>query len=159
MLGASRLQRELKESKRTNVSPGADIVLDADPENIFKWTAVIAGPPETPFAGARFRITLRVASDYPMVAPTASFDTKIFHPNVNWRTGEICLDILKERWSPAWTIMSLCRGIQALMADPFAESPLNCDAGNLVRAGDTRGYEELARHYAVEYAGAPAPAW
>ena len=161
MLGASRLQRELKECKKLQSQADftGDIALDADPDNIFKWTAFVTGAKDTPFEGGKFRVLLRVASDYPMVAPTASFDTKIFHPNVNWKTGEICLNILKEHWSPAWTMSAVCRAIQALMSDPFADSPLNCDAGNLVRAGDKRGYEELARHYTVVHAGAPSLKW
>lgn len=38
------------------------------------------------------------------------------------------------------------------MSDPAADSPLNCDAGNLLRANDTRGYNALARMYTVEHA-------
>ena len=68
------------------------------------------------------------------------------------QTGEICLDILKNAWSPAWTLQSVCQAIVALMSDSAPDSPLNCDAGNLLRAGDQRGYNSLARMYTLEYA-------
>lgn len=166
-LSAPRLKRELLEQRKLAANPELaakqqpGIILDApDPDNIYKWTAVIDGVSKTPFEGGRFKVIIKVPSDYPMAAPTAAFETKIFHPNVKWTTGEICLDILKDRWSPAWTMVALCSAIQNLMSDASgADSPLNCDAGNLVRAKDMKAFEDLARHYAVLYAGAKAPSW
>ena len=55
--------------------------------------------------------------------------TRIFHPNIHFKSGEVCLDILKTAWTPAWTIQSVCRAIIALLSNPEADSPLNCDAG------------------------------
>jgi len=45
----------------------------------------------------------------------------------------------------------LLQAILALMSDAAPDSPLNCDAGNLLRAGDIRGYNALARMYTMEH--------
>ena len=47
---------------------------------------------------------IEVGPDYPVAPPTITFATKVFHPNVNFETGEICLDILKREWTPAWNL-------------------------------------------------------
>ena len=78
--------------------------------------------------------------------------TKCFHPNVHWATGEICLDILKKEWSPAWSIQSACRAIVALLQAPAPDSPLNCDAGNMLRAEDHRAFRSVVRMYCEEHA-------
>ena len=40
-------------------------------------------------------------ADYPFKAPAVRFETACFHPNVD-QHGNICLDILKEKWSAAY---------------------------------------------------------
>ena len=72
------------------------------------------------------------------------------HHGLARQTGEICLDILKEAWTPAWTLLSTCQAIVALLGHPAEDSPLNCDAGNLLRAGDRRGYNAMACMYVLD---------
>jgi peroxin-4 len=164
MASKSRILKELKavqEQLRQRASSvgqqkndsGDDIVdLYPDEGNLYEWYAVLRGPTDTPYSGGTYTVKLTLPPTYPMSPPQAKYLTTIFHPNVHFKTGEICLDILKNEWSPAWTLLSVCQAILALMNDPAADSPLNCDAGNLLRAGDLRAYNGLARMYAIEYA-------
>lgn len=65
-----------------------------------------------------------------MAAPKVVFNTKIYHPNID-NLGRICLDILKDKWSPALQIRSVLLSIQALLASPNPDDPLNNEAAQL----------------------------
>jgi ubiquitin-conjugating enzyme E2 D len=61
------------------------------------------GPEESPYTGGVFFLNIHFPTDYPFKPPKISFVTRIYHPNIN-SNGGICLDILKDQWSPALTI-------------------------------------------------------
>jgi peroxin-4 len=121
-------------------------------KSILHWTALLRGPPDSPYENGIFQLSIICKSDYPLVAPNMTFQTKVFHPNVHFKTGDICLDILKKEWSPAWGLQAACRAVVALLSDPDASSPLNCDAGNLVRGNDMSAFWGTARMYTIENA-------
>jgi len=144
-----RLLLEIRDCQR---NPEPDIVLTPDEENIYLWEGAILGPPGSVYEGGEFRVKIVCPNNYSISPPNVTFVTPVFHPNVNFETGEICLDVLKASWSPAWTLQSVCRAIIALLSEPNADSPLNCDAGNLLRCGDKIGFTSMARMYTREYA-------
>jgi ubiquitin-conjugating enzyme E2 N len=74
--------------------------------------------------GGTFRLELFLTGEYPMGAPKVRFLTKIYHPNVD-RLGRICLDILKDKWSPALQIRTVLLSIQALLSAPNPDDPLD----------------------------------
>ncbi|CBJ32389.1 conserved unknown protein [Ectocarpus siliculosus] len=156
LTSAKRLRKEMH--KLQTSPPDEDIRMSADEDDIRQWRAYIRGPPDTPFAGGIYELKITVGQQYPMVPPCMRFVTKVFHPNVHFNTGEICLNILKKDWSPAWSLQGACRAILALLAHPEADSPLNCDAGNMVRAGDMRAFRSVARLYNEELASKDWPA-
>lgn len=149
---AQRLLKEHRELQREAAKGNTEITLQPEDGNLFHWRGVLQGPVGTSYSGGYFGVDVVVPSSYPLTAPTFRFTTQLFHPNVHPKTGEICIDILKSAWSPAWTLQSTCRAILVLLAHPEPDSPLNCDAGNLLRHGDNRGYHSLAKMYTALYA-------
>lgn len=66
-----------------------------------------------------FKLSLKFPSDYPFKAPCVKFDQQCFHPNVD-QYGNICLDILKDKWSAAYSVRTVLLSIQSLLGEFFA---------------------------------------
>ncbi|KHN29487.1 SUMO-conjugating enzyme UBC9 [Glycine soja] len=96
-------KRILKELKDLQKDPPTSCSAGPVAEDMFHWQATIMGPADSPYAGGVFLVTIHFPPDYPFKPPKVAFRTKVFHPNIN-SNGSICLDILKEQWSPALTI-------------------------------------------------------
>lgn len=45
------------------------------------------------------------------------------HPNISSQSGAICLDILKDQWSPALTLKTALLSVQALLSTPEPDDP------------------------------------
>lgn len=149
---AQRLLKEHRELQKESKKADCDIALQPVDGNLYHWSGTLRGPVDTSYSKGYFRIDVVIPPSYPLTAPNFRFVTQIFHPNVHPKTGEICIDILKNAWSPAWTLQSTCRAILVLLGHPEPDSPLNCDAGNLLRQGDNRGYRSVAKMYTSLYA-------
>ena len=97
----SRLNKEIKEIQDSG-NAGVSASFYQNDSN--HWKGVIKGPPDTPYHNGTFVVDIIIPPNYPFVPPKMKFDTKIWHPNISSQTGAICLDILKDEWSPALTI-------------------------------------------------------
>ncbi|KAI8898951.1 ubiquitin-conjugating enzyme family protein [Globomyces pollinis-pini] len=138
-----RLLKELQDLKKIE---STDIQLAPVNDDLFNWTATLSQI-DVPYQNTSFTILIQVPENYPTVPPKIKFKSKICHPNIHFLTGEICLDLLSTQWAPTWTLYSTCVAIKLLLTDPVPDSPLNCDAANLLRIGDIRGYHSLVGYY------------
>jgi ubiquitin-conjugating enzyme (huntingtin interacting protein 2) len=68
--------------------------------------------------GGKFVIDIVIPNEYPFSPPKMKFITPIYHPNVSSQTGAICLDILKDAWTPVLTLKTALISLQSLLCDP-----------------------------------------
>ncbi|KAK4747680.1 hypothetical protein SAY87_014266 [Trapa incisa] len=146
-MSVKRISRELKDLEN---DPPANCSAGPVGDDIFKWQATIIGPEDSPYNGGVFSLSIRFPPDYPFKPPKIVFDTKVFHPNIN-SSGQICLDILKDRWSPVLTISHALLSICSLLTDPNPDDPLDPEIARLYKH-DRRKYEETARSWTSMYA-------
>jgi len=119
-------RRIIKETQRLMAEPVPGISAIPDESNARYFHVVVAGPEGSPFEGGVFKLELFLPEEYPMSAPKVRFMTKIYHPNID-KLGRICLDILKDKWSPALQIRTVLLSIQALLSAPNPDDPLAND--------------------------------
>ncbi|CAG8478407.1 22011_t:CDS:10 [Cetraspora pellucida] len=119
-------KRIVKETERLIQEPAPGISATPHEENLRYFDVIIAGPSQSPFEGGVFQLELFLPEEYPMAPPKVRFITKIYHPNID-KLGRICLDILKDKWSPALQIRTVLLSIQALLSAPNPDDPLAND--------------------------------
>ncbi|XP_010355624.2 ubiquitin-conjugating enzyme E2 C-like isoform X1 [Rhinopithecus roxellana] len=122
-----RLQQELMA-----LMMSGDKGISAFPEsdNLFKWVGTIHEAAGTVYEDLRYKLSLEFPSGYPYNAPTVKFLTPCYHPNVDTQ-GNICLDILKDKWSALYDVRTILLSIQSLLGKPNIDSPLNTHAAEL----------------------------
>ncbi|KAF8589961.1 ubiquitin-conjugating enzyme E2 [Ramaria rubella] len=112
-------------------SPGISAFPKSD-ANLFEWVGTIEGPTGTYYHNLTFKILIAFPPNYPYVAPAIKFDpnTPCYHPNFDLQ-GNICLDILQDKWSAVYSVHTILLSLQSLLGEPNNSSPLNADAAAL----------------------------
>ncbi|GJM90046.1 hypothetical protein PR202_ga06285 [Eleusine coracana subsp. coracana] len=170
------LRRIIKELKDLQRDPPTSCSAGPVTDDMFHWQATIMGPNDSPYSGGVFLVTIHFPPDYPFKPPKVAFKTKVFHPNIN-SNGNICLDILKDQWSPALTISKVstfqpllcfylfilnnletetdyCQvllSICSLLTDPNPDDPLVPEIAHMCKTDRLR-YESTARSWTQKYA-------
>jgi ubiquitin-conjugating enzyme E2 D/E len=146
-MALKRLQKEVSEMQKDT-----PVNCSAGPNNndLFNWEATIIGPTETPYEGGIFKLKILFPADYPFKPPKITFETRIYHPNIN-ANGGICLDILKDQWSPALNITKVLLSICSLLDEPNPDDPLMPEIAQLFKSNKPE-FTRIAREHTVKYA-------
>jgi ubiquitin-conjugating enzyme E2 D/E len=143
-----RLKNEiinLEENPIPNCSAGP-----INPDDITHWQATIFGPEDTPYHGGIFILDIKFTDEYPFKPPKTYFKTPIYHCNIN-RQGGICLDILKDKWSPALTTDKLLLSICSLLAEPNPDDPLVTEIAEILKLNKDV-HDANAREHTLQFA-------
>lgn len=146
-----RITKELNDLR--NQTADSNVNYSAAPKSekdIFNWEAKIFGPSDSPYDGGVFTLDISFQTDYPFKPPKATFTTNIYHPNISAK-GDICLDILKDSWSPALNVEKVLLSISSLLNDPNPNDPLVPEIAHIYKVDRPR-YEETARKWTKDYA-------
>jgi len=142
-------RRIIKETQRLQAEPVPGINANVDESNARYFKISIEGPKDSPYENGVFKLELFLPEEYPMSAPKVRFMTKIYHPNID-KLGRICLDILKDKWSPALQIRTVLLSIQALLSAPNPDDPLANDVAEQWKTNESKAIstakEWTARH-------------
>lgn len=142
----------MKELQAIKDDPEAKVDLQLVNENdIHLLKGSFLGPPGTPYENGKFIVDIEVPMEYPFKPPKMKFDTKVYHPNVSSVTGAICLDILKNAWSPVITLKSALISLQALLQSPEPNDPQDAEvAQHFLR--DKASFDKTAAFWTKTYA-------
>ncbi len=120
-------------------------------ESLFHWKITLHGPQDTPYFGGTFLVQISFTEKYPFEPPSISFETKIYHPNIDHK-GIPCIAILKDDWSATCTILQVLQILQDLLVNPNVDNPLNVEAANLYKTNRNEYVKkviEITKTYAI----------
>ena len=144
-----RIQKELENFNKEE--PEGFTAGPVDDSDMYVWEASLTGPEESPYEGGTFQLSIKFPKDYPFKPPEVLFTTKVYHPNVKKDTGSICLDILKDAWSPDISVSKILLSIQSLLINPNIDHPLEPDVAKQYTE-DRAKYDETAKEWTEKYA-------
>ncbi|KAH9043507.1 ubiquitin-conjugating enzyme/RWD-like protein [Lactarius deliciosus] len=152
----ARLRRVNKEIADCKNDKSSNINIELIDNSPFHLLGSFDGPQDTPYDGGHFEIDIVIPESYPFQPVKMKFITKVYHPNVSSASGAICLDILKDAWSPVLTLKSTLISLQSLLCSPEPNDPQDAEVAKHYMTSRT-SFEDTARYWTHVYAGGPAP--
>ena len=142
---SKRIQHDLKELHEIDDNINLNVI---DLKHI---SCYIDGPEDTVYEKGRWGINIEFPDKYPYNSPSIGFLDKIFHPNIDFHSGSICLNALNEEWRPIFTIKHIIQTfLPQLLTYPNPEDPLNITAAELFLENKDE-YNKVVQNTMIKY--------
>ncbi|KAK8808288.1 ubiquitin-conjugating enzyme [Blastocystis sp. subtype 4] len=114
--------------------------------------ATMLGPEESPYDGGAFHLEISVPNNYPLVAPTVRFVTKIYHPLVDKDEGKFCNEAIAANWKAVSNLTTVLNTVYEMLQNyASCEMALDPDIGDEVR-NNREAFEKTAAEWTEKYA-------
>lgn len=111
------------------------------------------GPKDSLYEGGKWKLHIELPDNYPYKSPSIGFVNKIYHPNIDEKSGTICLDVINQTWSPSFELKNIFEEfLPQLLLYPNPSDPLNQEAADLYLK-HKKNYDEKVKKYVSLYAG------
>ncbi|KAK0548228.1 Ubiquitin-conjugating enzyme E2 1 [Tilletia horrida] len=146
-----RLRRITKEIRDIESDNSSSIEISMLDENPFHLIGTFPGPENSPYEGGIFDVDIVVPEGYPFKPVVMKFITRVYHPNISSASGAICLDILKDQWSPVLTLKSTLLSLRSLLCSPEPNDPQDAEVAK-VYLSDQAAFQRTAKYWTEIYA-------
>ena len=109
------------------------------------WDVYLTGPPESPYKGGVWKISLKFPDTYPFKPPTITFHTPIYHMNVS-KEGKICDQMISDGWSPTLDAAHCVRTLYTMLATPQTATPLRSEIASAYKDKKEKYLSDVADH-------------
>ncbi|PWN42729.1 putative UBC1-E2 ubiquitin-conjugating enzyme [Ceraceosorus guamensis] len=150
-----RTRRVNKEIVDIQSDPASGVSIQLVGDSPFHLKGTFKGPEGSIYESGTFDVDVVIPEQYPFQPIQMRFITKIYHPNVSSATGFICLDILKNAWSPVLTLKSTLISLRSLLVSPEYTDPQDAAVAQHFMK-DKKDAENTARYWCELYAGGPS---
>ncbi len=123
-----------------------------DANDLSRFYVTFCGPEDSLYAGGMWLLHIQLPAEYPYKSPSIGFGSPIFHPNVDERSGTVCLDVINQAWSPMYDLVNIVDiFLPQLLLYPNASDPLNADAAAMLLR-DPISYASRVREHTKKHA-------